>query len=110
MPVAMSASKVFRVLFYQQNELFEVYVRDVFQSDVLGFVTLETFLFGNRTRVLVDPAEDRLRTMFDGVKSTLVPVSAVVRIDEVTREGQSKIVPLKGEKVTPFPSGKPGRP
>jgi len=55
--------------------------------------------------VLVDPSEERLKSEFAGVKRTHIPLQAVVRIDEVEKEGTNKIVSLAGTQgnVTPFP-------
>jgi len=64
----------------------------------------------------VDPAEERLKSEFAGVKRTHVPIHSVVRVDEVEKEGTNKIIALaEGEKVTPFPvpgypsGGSPGK-
>jgi len=39
---------LYRVLFYQQGKMYEVYVRGIFQSELYGFVELEDFVFGER--------------------------------------------------------------
>ncbi|MDG2276739.1 MAG: DUF1820 family protein [Pseudomonadales bacterium] len=94
---------VYRVLFHNQGQVYEVYARNIYQSELYGFVEIEDYTFGNRSQVLIDPAEDRLRNEFDGVQRSFIPMHSIVRIDEVEKEGVAKITDSKGDKVTPFP-------
>jgi hypothetical protein len=52
---------------------------------------------------LVDPAEERLKNEFSGVKRSYIPMHSIIRIDEVEKEGPAKISEFKGEKVAQFP-------
>ncbi|HBG51003.1 DUF1820 family protein [Candidatus Macondimonas diazotrophica] len=96
------ANKLFRVSFLNQGKVYEVYARTVTQDALYGFVTLENLIFGTRSDVLVDPSEERLKSEFAGVERSHVPLHALIRIDEVEREGVARITPLDGN-VTPFP-------
>lgn len=69
----------------------------------MGFIELEDFVFGNRSELLVDPGEEKLRQQFAGVQRSHVPMNAIVRIDEVREEGSARISDAKGT-VTPFPN------
>jgi hypothetical protein len=97
--------RVYRVIYVNQGKVYEVYAKAVHQGELYGFVEIEELLFGDPSRVLVDPAEERLKSEFQGVKRSLLPIHAIVRIDEVEKEGQSKIHEA-GDKgnVTPFPT------
>lgn len=100
---------IYRVLFLNQGKLYELYARSIYQSELYGFIEVEELLFGERSSVLVNPAEERLQNEFAGVQRTFVPMHYVVRIDEVEHEGVSKIRPVEGgDNVTPFPQ--PGFP
>ena len=94
---------VYRVLFHSQGQVYEVYAHNIYQSDLHGFVEIEDYTFGNRSQMLIYPSEDRLRNEFEWVQRSFVPMHAIVRIDEVEKEGVAKIPDSKGEKVTPFP-------
>jgi hypothetical protein len=94
---------VYRILFHNQGQIYEVYAQGIYQSELYGFVEIEDYIFGNRSKMLIDPSEDRLRNEFDGVSRSFIPMHAVVRIDEVEKEGVAKISDSKGQKVTPFP-------
>lgn len=100
--------EMFRVLFLNQGQVYEVYARGIFQSDLYGFVEIEDYVFGSRSQLLVDPSEDRLRKEFEGVQRSFIPMHAIIRIDEVEKEGIAKITDSKGGNVTPFPLPMPG--
>jgi hypothetical protein len=95
---------IYRVLFVNQGKLYELYARSIYQGELYGFIEVEELLFGERSSVLVNPAEERLQSEFAGVQRTFIPMHYVVRIDEVEHEGVSKIRPVEGgDNVTPFP-------
>jgi hypothetical protein len=101
----MARKRVFKVIFFNQGKLYEIFAGKVTQGALYGFVEVEGLIFGEKSAVVVDPGEERLKDEFADVKRTYLPMHAVVRIDEVEKEGTAKIVPLggKGENVTPFP-------
>jgi len=99
----MSDKKLYKVQFQNKGELYEVYVKHVFQGDIFGFIVLEDFVFGTHTTLLVDPSEEKLRKEFEPVKRSFIPMHSVIRIDEVEKEGIAKISSLDG-KVTQFPN------
>ena len=67
-----------------------------------------------RSSVIVDPSEEKLKHEFAGVEQTLIPLHAVIRIDAVDKSGNSKVVAVasKGGKVAtlPTPIYTPGKP
>ena len=93
---------LYKVTFINQGQVYEVFARQVYQAELYGFVVIEELVFGERTTVVVDPAEERLQSEFEGVKRSFVPMHAVIRIDEVEKEGIPKISEL-GDNVTSFP-------
>jgi hypothetical protein len=101
----MSKSRLYRVSFVQQGQVYEVYARQVSHGGLLGFVEIENLVFGERTTVVVDPSEERLQAEFANVSRFYIPVHQVLRIDEVTKHGPARISPIAGEssKVTPLP-------
>jgi len=100
----MSLKPMYKVIFHNQDQVFEVYARAIYQSDMHGFIEVEDFLFGENSAVIVDPAEERLKNEFDKVARSYIPMHSIVRIDEVEKEGPSKIVDSAGgDKVARFP-------
>ncbi len=99
----MTQRPVFRVIFHNAGKIYELYADGVGESDLYGFVVVEGLRFGERSELLVDPAEERLQREFDGVERLYLPVHSVVRIDEVQRPGPVRIHEGGGNNVTPFP-------
>lgn len=100
---AMAKLPVYKVIFFNQGQVYEIYARQVYQSDLWGFLEIEEFVFGERTQVIVDPAEEKLKNEFASIKRSFIPMHAVVRIDEVDKEGTCKITDAKGSNVAQFP-------
>jgi len=97
--------RIYKVMFLSQGKVYELYAKAVHQGELYGFVEIEELMFGNGSNLLVDPGEERLKSEFAGVKRSLIPIHAVIRIDEVEKEGQSKIHEGDGKtNVTPFPT------
>jgi len=69
-----------------------------------GFIVVEDLVFGENASIVVDPSEEKLKTEFANVKRFFVPTHNIVRIDEVDKEGISKITPAEGN-VKQFPAG-----
>lgn len=99
----MSKTPIYKVTFFNQGQVYEVYAKYVYQSDLMGFLEVEEFIFGEKTQMIVDPSEEKLKNEFADVKRSFIPIHAVVRIDEVENQGVSKIVEAKGGNVSPFP-------
>jgi hypothetical protein len=99
-----SMKPVYKIVFHNQGKIYELYARHVSQGHMYAFVEVEDIIFGEHTELVVDPGEERLRDEFAGVKKTYVPVHAVIRIDEVSKQGSNKIVESSaGGNITPFP-------
>ncbi|MEM6708362.1 MAG: DUF1820 family protein [Pseudomonadota bacterium] len=105
---------IYKVLFHNQGQIYEVYAKGLYQSELYGFIEIEDYVFGERTQVVIDPGEDRLRTEFEGVQRSFIPMHSVIRIDEVEKEGIAKVTEGTTGNVAPFPvpmprgSNKPG--
>lgn len=102
----MPDKHIYKVIFINHGEVYEVYARGVAQGPMLGFVELEELTFGTEDKVVVDPSKERLEREFEGVRRSYIPLHAVVRIDEVEKEGAARIVPNEGEggQVHVFPT------
>ena len=99
----MATSHIFKVMFVNQGKVYEVYARKVSHGSLFGFIEIEELVFGERSSVVVDPAEERIKNEFQGVKRSFLPMHSVLRIDEVRKQGVSKISALEGGNVSQFP-------
>jgi hypothetical protein len=106
----MATYPVYKVIFQNGNQVFEVFARQIYQSDMWGFIEIEEFLFGERSQIVVDPGEEKLKHEFNGVKRSYIPLQAIIRIDEVEKEGAARVSDSKPGvgNITAFPF--PGAP
>lgn len=103
--------RIYKVIFLNQGKVYELYARNVYQGNLYGFVEVEELVFGERSSLLVDPAEERLQGEFAGVRRSFIPIHSIIRIDEMEKEGVSKIRGT-GEatgNIAAFPVYTPGK-
>ena len=99
----MAAKPIFKVLFMNQGKVYEIYAKSVSHGNLFGFIEVEELIFGARSTVVVDPTEERIQTEFNGVKRTYLPLHSILRIDEVDKQGTSKVTSIEGDNVAQFP-------
>lgn len=101
----MEVNKLFRISFINQDKVYDVYARQVYESDLYGFVVIEELVFGSQSELVIDASEEKLKSEFASVKRTFVPIHNIIRIDEVEKEGVSKIHDMNNAatNVSAFP-------
>lgn len=90
----MAEKYIYKITFINQEQVYEVYVKKVYQAELYGFVIVEDFIFGEKSSIVVDPTEEKLRSEFEGVNRSFIPTHKVIRIDQVKKRGTAKIVAL----------------
>lgn len=98
----MNEKCIYKIIFYNEGKVYEIFAKQVYQGNLYGFVEVEDILFGEKTSVVVDPSEERLKEEFADTKRTYIPMHSIVRIDEVVKKGTAKITAVseKGSNVT----------
>ena len=99
----MTAKSIYKIIFVSQGQVYEIYARNVGHGSLFGFIEVEKLVFGERSTVVVDPSEEKIKTEFAGVTRTYLPMHSIIRIDEVEKQGASKISKLEGGNVAQFP-------
>jgi len=100
----MAEKPIYRIQFNNLGKVYEIYAQEIHQSHLYAFIEVEELLFGERSKLVVDPAEEKLKAEFEGVKRSLIPMHSVVRIDEVDKQGIAKISEAKGaDNIAQFP-------
>jgi hypothetical protein len=105
----MASGTIYRISFMSQGQIYEIYAKQVGQGALFGFVEVEELVFGERSKILIDSSEERLKTEFEGVKRTFIPLHSVVRIDEVEKAGRGRIT-AGDSTVASFPITYPAPP
>jgi len=102
----MENSRLYKISYYNQDKVYELYAKQVYEADLYGFLTIEEIVFGSQSELVIDPSEEKLKTEFESVKRSFIPMHSVIRIDEVKEQGMCKIRDSKGpsSSVAPFPS------
>ncbi|ASF44869.1 DUF1820 family protein [Methylovulum psychrotolerans] len=88
----MSEKLIYKVTLVSHEQIYELYVKNVYQSELYGFVVIENFVFGEKSAIVVDPSEEKLRIEFEGVERSFIPAHKIIRIDQVKQQGKAKIV------------------
>ena len=97
----MAANTIYKILFLSQGKMYEIYAKYVASDlEMYGFIEVGDLIFNSNSGILVDPSEEKLKTEFSGVKKTFIPMHAIFRIDEVDKEGVSKISDIGGNGAT----------
>jgi hypothetical protein len=99
----MTAKRIYKIVFVSQGQVYEIYARNVGHGSLFGFVEVENLVFGERSSVVVDPSEEKIKSEFAGVTRTYLPMHSIIRIDEVEKHGASKVSKLEGGNVAQFP-------
>ena len=82
---------IYRIIFTQEDKIYEIYANYISEENLMGFIEVEELTFSETDSLLVDPVEERLKTEFQGVKRTYIPMHMILRIDEMAKQGPAKI-------------------
>jgi hypothetical protein len=104
------AEPIYRVIFNNQGDVYELYTLFIYQSEMYGFVEVEELIFDDSQ---IDEASDveeakanfeKLKLEFAGVKRSFIPLTSIIRIDEMEKPGVIKVSQSNDGNVRHFPS------
>ena len=98
----MKSQSVYKIIFIQLGESYEVFAKQIYQSDMYGFIEVEEYIFNKDKQLVVDPSSEKLKNEFSKVDRSYIPINSIIRIDEVNETGEARIKENKGQ-VTQFP-------
>jgi len=82
---------IYKVLFIQSKQVYEIYAKYISEEVLAGFIELEELVFSNPSSIVVDPSEEKLKAEFADVSRVYIPMHTVLRIDEVKSIGIAKV-------------------
>lgn len=94
---------IYRILFLQQEKLYEIYTQYISEETLMGFIEAEKLIFNENESSIVDPDEERLRTEFKGVIRCYIPLHTIIRIDEISLKSGTKIHKVDDDNVSHLP-------
>lgn len=113
------AEPIYRVIFNNQGDVYELYTLYIYQSEMYGFVEVEELIFDDsQIKEAKDQEEasgqqetkrnfEKLKLEFTGVKRSFIPLPSIIRIDEMEKPGVVKVSQSKDDpagNVRHFPS------
>ena len=98
----MKTKNVYKIIFIQLGEIYEVFAKQIYQSDMYGFIEVEEYIFNKDKQLVVDPSSEKLKKEFNKVERSYIPVNSILRIDEVNETGEAKIKENKCQ-ISPLP-------
>ena len=98
----MAKKKTYKIIFIQLGEIYEIFAKQIYQSDMYGFIEVEEYIFKQNKQLVLDPTSEKLEKEFKSVERSYIPINSVIRIDEVVETGEAKIKQPKNQ-VSPTP-------
>ncbi|GAB4180029.1 MAG: DUF1820 family protein [Wenzhouxiangellaceae bacterium] len=101
---------MYKLVFHNQGKVYELFAERVESSQLYGFIEARKLLFEPASKLVVDPAEERMREEFADTEVLMLPMHAVIRVEQVRRKGSCAIRDRSGgDNVTMLPLDGPGR-
>ena len=60
----MAKTGIYKVVFVQLWEIYEIYAEAIYQSDMYGFIEVEEYIFDQNSQIVGDPNEEKLKNEF----------------------------------------------
>lgn len=95
----MIKNPTFRIILKCGAEITEIYANQIFQSELWGFLEIENFI----AEINNNNPDDKTKKEFSGVKRSYIPITSIVRIDEIEKLESRKKPIESGSNIKPFP-------
>jgi hypothetical protein len=100
----MNEDILYKIIFINRSKVYELYAKDVFSSEIYGFIYVAELVFDQNQTIVIDPAEEKIKEEFENVNVLHLPIQSVIRIEEVKKKLSCKIREIKsGENIATFP-------
>ena len=67
----MKTKNVYKIIFIQLGEIYEVFAKQIYQSDMYGFIEVEEYIFNKDKQLVVDPSSEKLKMNFLKLKEVI---------------------------------------
>ncbi|MBZ4644220.1 MAG: hypothetical protein PWQ25_180 [Deferribacteres bacterium] len=89
--------RYFRIQFIDsKKEIMTFFAKSVNPSSYIGLIEVSNILYMD-SEILINPEDEKIRKEFKGVKRTFLPLSAIIRIDEI-EEPKTQVLKLFPEE------------
>lgn len=98
-------NRLYRILFHQNDKVYEIYTKYLSDESLMGFIEAESLVFSESSSDEPVTELEALKTEFSGVSRVHIPIHLVIRIDEVEVGGLAKVTSgVQKADVKPFPT------
>ncbi|WWO97208.1 MAG: DUF1820 family protein [Candidatus Dasytiphilus stammeri] len=80
---------LYNIQFMNNGKNYQLYVREISNSNFFGFLEIGDFVFTTPSTLLVDPGVEKLKNEFSNVIRSYIPVQTISRIDVLKDNTQS---------------------
>lgn len=77
---------IYKITFWNKEEAVELHARQIYQSDLWGFLEVEELIFTDLMQKN-NEKEKLLQGMFKNVSRIFIPIHTIIRIDEIEKPG-----------------------
>lgn len=77
-----------------KKETTHLYASQVSPTSFLGLIEVSDIVFIDSSELIVTPEDDKIRKEFQDVVKTYIPISYILRIDEITLKRETPIIRL----------------
>ena len=78
-----AADFLYKVVYSYQNKVQEIMVKQIYTSDLYGFIEIEEFMPDYNKTLIVDPKREKINQEFAQVRRSYIPIQHILRIDEI---------------------------
>ena len=95
----MAKKGIYKVVFVQLGEVYEIYAESIYQSDMYGFIEVEEYIFDQNSQIVLDTSEEKLKNEFPSlrIKTNLGFESANSQFKKADKSG-AKIALILGKE------------
>jgi len=61
--------KIYKIKFFQVGEVYEIYAKNIYQSDFYAFLEIDGYIFDTKNNLVVDTSEEKLKAEFEEVEN-----------------------------------------
>ncbi len=95
---------LYRVVFTQEEKIYEVYAQSLSEESLMGFIEIEEFVLNNDTSNSTSESDEDVKSEFVGVKRSYIPMHMILRIDEMEAQGiEAEKDTANQDNIHPFP-------
>lgn len=93
--------KLYKIIFMDEDKKVQtLHASYVNPSSFLGLIEVSDIVFIDQSEIIISPEDGKMKELFKNVERTFIPLSHIIRIDEVTVKKETPVIRLYSETQT----------